>query len=346
MCPKLLKTVWFGSFVLDGDTVVDKVLFPADPESIAERLLAISKDQPLAEEQQLIKEHRPENTSEPRLVDLGLALYSSDFSPNPAENGFPPDMLAKASRKLATMKTKEAVTPDLYLIQALGTYDTLLEIKNLLGERLRNYYALHWPELIDLVPESRYTHLISEYGDKDGIASANEPDLPGDDLASDAPEGDVQALKDLAELIEEMGRRRDGLESHISAQMRSVCPNLAAVTGPLVGARLISLAGSLERLARLPSSTVQILGAEKAMFRSKKENAKQPKHGVIFVHPFIRTAPHWRRGKIARALAGKASIAAKVDFNKGEFVGDSLKADLERKVESINQRYPSQPRKS
>ncbi len=108
--------------------------------------------------------------------------------------------------------------------------------------------------------------------------------------------------------------------------------------GSLIAARLISLAGSLEKLAKMPSSTVQVLGAEKALFRSLHENAKPPKHGVIFQYPEIRGSPRSLRGKIARALAGKLAIAAKVDAMSGKYVGDRLKGEVEEKIENIKSR--------
>jgi nucleolar protein 56 len=343
MCPKLLKTVWFGCFVLDGEDIVDKVLFEPDPKSIAKRLAAISNDQILDEEKTLIERHTPQYTSEERLKHFGLSVEQTSWTPNPSDFGFGSDLLAKASRFAGTLKTKESTTPDMYIIQALESFDTLLEVKNLILERLRNYYSLHWPELVDRLPESRFVKLISKHGDMDSIKSSGESDLPPQDLASSISEGDVATLKELAGLLEVLNGHIESLEAHIGRGMEETAPNLVAVAGPLVGARLISLAGNLEKLSRLPSSTVQILGAEKAMFRSKKEHTKKPKHGVIFIHPLIRTAPYWRRGNIARAMAGKASIAAKVDFHKGEFIGETLRSELEKKVRSINERYPKAP---
>ncbi|MCL1978773.1 MAG: ribosomal biogenesis protein, partial [Methanomassiliicoccaceae archaeon] len=105
------------------------------------------------------------------------------------------------------------------------------------------------------------------------------------------------------------------------------------------------LAGGLGRLSTLPSSTVQLLGAEKAMFRHLRSGKRPPKHGVIYQHPDVHRSPYWQRGKIARALAGKVLIAAKIDANKGEFRGDALKEDFETRVEDIRKRYPEAPKK-
>ena len=92
--------------------------------------------------------------------------------------------------------------------------------------------------------------------------------------------------------------------------------------------------------SKVPSSTIQLLGAEKALFKHIKEHARPPKHGVIFGHPLIHRAPAWQRGKIARAFAAKISIAVKMDRYGHEFVGPKLEADLNRRVEDIRKRYP------
>ena len=107
--------------------------------------------------------------------------------------------------------------------------------------------------------------------------------------------------------------------------MEKNCPNIAEVATPLLGAELIAEAGSLRRLSRVPGSTVQIFGAEKALFRHMKTGAKMPKHGIIIHHPLLAQSPYKLHGKVARALADKISIASKVDYFKGEFVGDKLK---------------------
>jgi nucleolar protein 56 len=88
---------------------------------------------------------------------------------------------------------------------------------------------------------------------------------------------------------------------------------------------------------------MQVLGAEKALFRSLKTKARPPKHGIIFQHPLIHDAKRWQRGKIARALAGKLSIAARVDAFNGNYAGDEIKADLEKRVEEIKERYDKAP---
>ena len=113
--------------------------------------------------------------------------------------------------------------------------------------------------------------------------------------------------------------------------MDNFCPNIKAVCDVIVAAKLIEHAGSLKRLSMLPASTVQILGAEKALFRHMKTGSKPPRHGVIVNHLLIAKAPDRMHGKIARTLADKISIAAKVDYFQGKFIGDILRKEIEDK---------------
>lgn len=133
------------------------------------------------------------------------------------------------------------------------------------------------------------------------------------------------------------------MEKYIDDTMEEIAPNTKILAGSLLGARLISIAGSLMNLAKRPASTIQVLGAEKALFRSLKTGARPPKHGLIFQHNILHDAKRWQRGKIARALAGKIAIAVRIDAFGGKFVGDSLKKDLEERITEIKKKYKDPP---
>jgi nucleolar protein 56 len=125
--------------------------------------------------------------------------------------------------------------------------------------------------------------------------------------------------------------------------MEEVAPNIKAIVGSLLGARLIALTGGLANLARMPASTIQVLGAEKALFRSLKTGTRPPKHGIIFQHTLIHEAKRWQRGKMARAIAGKLAIAARTDAYSSKYIGDGLKASLDRRITEIQQKYAEPP---
>jgi nucleolar protein 56 len=128
------------------------------------------------------------------------------------------------------------------------------------------------------------------------------------------------------------------LQDQIEIDMKTIAPNTSKIIGPLIGARLIALAGGMQRMAMLPASTVQILGAEKALFRFKKEGGRPPKHGVIFQHPLINRAQKTERGKIARLLANKISTAMKADVFTKRDIADELQQDIDIRLQEIRKK--------
>lgn len=140
--------------------------------------------------------------------------------------------------------------------------------------------------------------------------------------------------KTLAVINDEIQRLQDQIE----IDMKTIAPNTSKIIGPLVGARLIALAGGMQRMAMLPASTVQILGAEKALFRFKKEGGRPPKHGVIFQHPLINRAQKTERGRIARLLANKISTAMKADVFTKRDIADELQQDIDIRLQEIRKK--------
>ena len=140
---------------------------------------------------------------------------------------------------------------------------------------------------------------------------------------------DMDVIKGLAENMLSLYAYRQKLEEHISQTTSEIAPNLAQVAGPVLAAKLIEKAGSLKKLAMLTSSTVQILGAEKALYRSKKTHARPPKHGLIFQHPYVHSKKRKERGKAARTLSAKLSIAARADVFSGNPIGAELRRQLD-----------------
>ena len=146
------------------------------------------------------------------------------------------------------------------------------------------------------------------------------------------PKDKIQPLQNT---ISTVNNEMKTLEKQIEQDMQQIAPNITEMVGPLIGARLISLAGGMERLATMPSSTIQLLGAEKALFRFKKEGGKPPKHGVIFQHSQINRNPKEIRGKIARTLATKIAIAAKADAFTKRDISKNLKEKLDKRIKEI-----------
>ena len=152
----------------------------------------------------------------------------------------------------------------------------------------------------------------------------------------DEDEGD-RALRSLAEQTAALADEADSIRAYIEQTAPAVAPNLSMLAGPVLAARLISLAGGLEALAKKPSGTVQVLGAEDALFAHLKGSAPSPKHGVIFTHEYVRGTRREDRGSAARAFAGKLSIAARIDHYSGDRRPD-LQVELDERIERIQAR--------
>jgi nucleolar protein 56 len=264
----------------------------------------------------------------------------------------------KVSMELAKMKVRKAVEKrDLLVVQAIQTIDDLDKTLNLFMSRIREWYGLHFPELDRLIDKHEtYARLVVNFGRRDDFTAENleKEELPKAkakqiaqistaSMGADLSERDMDQIQAMCKNTLELYDARQSLEKYVDSVMDEVAPNIRALVGSLLGARLIALAGGLTNLAKLPASTVQVLGAEKALFRSLRTGARPPKHGIILQHSFIHEAKRWQRGKVARALAGKLTIAARVDAFSGKYVGDELKVDLEKRVEEIKEKYEKPP---
>jgi nucleolar protein 56 len=139
---------------------------------------------------------------------------------------------------------------------------------------------------------------------------------------------DMIGVRELANLITKLEKYRENHSNYIIKITEEFAPNISTLAGPLLTAKLIENAGSLKRIAMLPSSTIQVLGAGKAMFRAIKTGAKPPKHGLLFQHPYVHGAGRKERGKRARELAGKIAIASRADYFTRNFIADQLKEQL------------------
>lgn len=261
--------------------------------------------------------------------------------------------------QLTRIKIKEAGEKrDKMIVQAVFSLDDIDNSLNLFSTRVREWYSLHFPELDKIVSSHpAFVQIVSELGLRSNFTVekleklSRVPSETAEKIVSEAnksmgaeiSESDIEILKEFAAETLRLFELRKETERYISEMMKEVAPNVNGIIGPLLGARLISLAGGINELARLPSSITQILGAEKALFRSKKTGAPPPKHGVIFRHTEINTAPWWQRGKIARVYAGKLAIAARIDAFSGEYVAEELKEDIARRIAQIKAKYPKPP---
>ena len=232
--------------------------------------------------------------------------------------------------QLTKSGVKNSVTEDTLIIQSIKLIEELDKVINLLVKRLREWYGLYNPEFsIATESHERFVEETLE-NEKAELLKKIQVKLE-DSIGADFEQDDLEPIRSFTNQIHNLYQLRKAQIDYISILMDELCPNTKAVCGVLVGAKLIEHAGSLKRLSEMPASTIQILGAEKALFRHMKTGAKPPRHGVIVHHPLIAKAPDRMHGRIARALADKMSIASKVDYFQGNFIGDKLKNGLEEK---------------
>jgi len=255
---------------------------------------------------------------------------------------------------LSSSRVKEASERlDLHIIQSINALDELDKIINTIGARMREWYGLHFPELDNLVQSLvAYAEIVSRAGLRENITSeilqnAGMQDKKVEIIldgtrrsrGGDMTPENLAIVKRLADQVIAQSDLRRVLADHIEVAMETVAPNVKELLTASVGARIIAKAGSLSRLATLPASTIQVLGAEKALFRALKTGARPPKHGLLFQHPLIHSAPKWQRGKIARAIASKVAIAARIDYYRHEGKDSMIQERLNTRITEIREKY-------
>jgi nucleolar protein 56 len=326
------------------------------PENeIINRLVEIDNKQIVKEELEIIEEVS-ENFDEIIIEsNKRLSDYDNDKitikTPNQAgeylrsnydEFGLDGEELSNIYQNFAIYKIKkESASEDKHLIQAVNSIDEIDESISKLIERIREWYALYFPEMDVIKNNETYIKLISQNKTKEEILKAKPEAFPQDiiDLEEDINPLDLDIMNNYANSIYELQQSRRKIEEYIDSKMEAIAPNLRLLVGSTLGAKLISHAGGIKRLAMYPSSTVQIMGAEKALFRHLKSGDRPPKYGLIYQHPQVRGAKWWNRGKIARMLAGKISLAVRRDvFTKT--IDENIAEDFKEKVEEIEKNNP------
>ena len=296
-------------------------------------------------ESQMMSEHDIEDiqfTKPKILINANLATDENDAM----------QKLRDFAIQLSSSKiTEVSGSPDLHVIQSINTLDDTDKIINGISSRLREWYGLHFPELDNIIDSvNGYAQIVlagkRENMSDDVFVNAGFPDskiqmlsvVKGKSRGGDITEENLLMVQALAKNILELFDMRKNLEAQIDAQMEEIAPNITAVLGTTVGARILAKAGSLVKLSKMPASTIQVLGAEKALFRALKTGSNPPKHGLLFQHAVVHAAPRWQRGKIARAIAAKAAIAARVDVH-GAGLNETLLEKLNIRVKEIEEKY-------
>lgn len=340
-------TTIFGVFAFDEKgRVIDKIYFDRNPELVSKKI-AISKRDILPEERELVDRLRnsgfdvvfvnekvgypndPSKEDELKSRIKKILIEEKKFSNMAEISRFSADVAsAMAKIKITEVKKDRIIS---HVVQAIEEVEKVI---NTLVERIREIYSLYFPEMEKKIKDhEKFIKILSENPERTSISGfENEAK---NTIGMNFSSYDLQIIQEFSQNVKSLMQLKKKLEKYLEDLMEEVAPNLKEIAGTKLGAKLIKAAGGLEKLAKLPSSTIQMLGAEKALFRFLRGRGKPPKHGYIFVHPYIQSAPKKLRGRIARALAAKIMVAARIDYFSGEYKADEIKEELERRIKDI-----------
>ncbi|MBI3413322.1 MAG: hypothetical protein HY051_04540 [Candidatus Aenigmarchaeota archaeon] len=347
-----------GIFAFDENgKLADKELFKKDAKQISAKLNAV-KNSFLDEEVVLLRRLAKGGFKEfysacPKTGEFYLKKDPENTGENNAKSVFreiairekwtgSQSELNKILSAVGTESSKSElrnVNKDKVGMRVVGMIDELNKNINTLSEHLREWYGLYFPEINGLIKDNeKFADFVAEKT----LRGSFERDGRKFDIETagmEFDEKDLETVKQTGKMLKGMYAERRGLESYLEILGRQIMPNTSAVAGPLLAFRLVSLAGGLDKLSKLPSSTIQLLGAEKALFRFLKKQGKAPKHGIIFYHPAVISAPIPTRGKIARIVASKATLAARIDFYSGRDMSDQMKEELDKLVKNALEHF-------
>ncbi|WMV47860.1 hypothetical protein MTR67_041245 [Solanum verrucosum] len=277
-----------------------------------------------------------------QLTELISGLASQDLAP----------MSLGLSHSLSRYKLKFSPDKvDTMIVQAISLLDDLDKELNTYAMRVREWYGWHFPELAKIVQDNiLYAKAVKLMGDRTNAAKLDFSDILPEEVEAALKEAsmismgtevsdlDLENIKDLCTQVLSFSEYRAQLYDYLKSRMNTIAPNLTALVGELVGARLIAHGGSLMNLAKQPGSTVQILGAEKALFRALKTKHATPKYGLIYHASLIGQAAPKHKGKISRSLAAKTALAIRYDAladSQDNTMGLENRAKLEARLRAL-----------
>ncbi|MHC1604992.1 MAG: NOP5/NOP56 family protein [Candidatus Methanofastidiosia archaeon] len=356
----VVTTLTGFALVEEDDTLYGLMPFPRNPEKVSEILFSLRRGDLPAVTGSLPKE-KIKAVDVPGLASALSAKLIGIEERNQIRKKINEEILKKSgtnkrefamfARDVALYLTEKEIrisvsSKDLFASQAINTIDEIDQTINLFSERLKEWYGLHFPELEKLYNDNNaYCLKILEKGLRENFDNPDIKKTAATSIGALISERDINAIQALASNISSLYNTKQSLVEYVENGISQVAPNLTALLGPLLAARLIALVGGLKNLSTKPASTIQMLGAEKALFRHLKSSAKPPKHGIIFQHPAVHNAPYWQRGKIARSLAAELAIASRLDYLSGKYMGEELLDKFEKRIAEVKKKYPKPPKK-
>jgi len=338
-----------GVVVIVQEVIICFELFPKNPEEIAEKL-KISENEIIEEERKVqlelkrkgfevvfsrekkgVEKFEVGNKGE-KFIKENLRKLALEYNFVKTQDEFN-QLLTKINIELTKVKIKKSIEKDSFVIQTIKIIEDMNKMINVLTERLREFYSLHFPELDKKIEDhEKYAKIIEKYGSREKIEDPELKQLAKKSMGVEFGEEEIKAVRAIATQILSLYKLKESLTKQLEKTLKEIAPNLTELAGAILSAKLIAKAGSLEKLAKMPSSSIQLLGAEKSLFRFLRGKGKSPRFGLLFNHPLVFKAPEKLKGKVARIVASKLSIAAKLDFYSREYRGEKLKKELEEKV--------------
>ncbi|MBT3285430.1 hypothetical protein HN807_07470 [Candidatus Bathyarchaeota archaeon] len=361
----LVETI-IGAFAVNDENVVKaQQNYPADPKAIAKIIERVREGNAdvLKELFSNIGEDEKIVSSNQKLVDslkdtmdiehgeyIELANRFKETVPDLAVDNKAVSSVGKyyllnheVSKNVTRSDLHEALSDrEVWLIPAVQLLSELDTVLNSLSGRMREWYGVHFPEMGRRVRDhGDYARIITTLGDRSNISTDGLMKLTlkkkdavkieaaaSESMGANFDEYDISTIQSFTDSTLSMYKFREELVEYISTVTQEIAPNVSRMAGPILAAKLIDKAGGMRRLAMVPASTIQVMGAEKALFRSKKTNARPPKHGLLYQHPYVHAVPSEIRGRRARSLAAKIAIAARADVFSGNYIAEELAAQL------------------
>lgn len=323
-----------GLFVFnESDKLIKVKLFEKNPVEIARKIDLLEKGEEIAELTELKKEFSdlivgPNQASEYLRKNLREMIIKSGFVNDDLELN---QILSSFSIAKAKLSISSIERRDKLIVQTVSALSDMEKISNSMIERLREWYGLHYPEL-EIKDHEKFAEKVAENGLRENFDDFEES------MGMKLNEEDIRVLKDYALRTKEIYELKKSIEKYLEKIVPEEIPNISALLGSVLAARILSLAGSLERLAKMPSSTIQLLGSEKRLFKflkSKERDKRPPRFGLLYLHPDISTNKRELQGKIARVLSSKLTLAARADYYSKNDISKELVEDYKRKVEEI-----------
>ncbi len=323
-----------GLFVFDDkNNLVKYKIFSKNPKEIAEKLEKVDSNQDFSELTEIKKDLGQIVTKEPNQAteylreNLREIIFKHNFVNNDSDLN---KLMTEVQIERAKMKISKLERRDKLIIQSVSALNDLEKILNIMSERLREWYGLHYPEL-NINDHEKFAKIIAETGHREKYENFKRS------MGMEFKGEDLETVQLYARNLKGLYEMKKSLEKYLERTVPEELPNLNAMLGSILAARLLATAGSLEKMAKMPSSTIQLMGAEKALFRFLKERkeGKPPRFGILYLHPDISTARRELQGKIARLLASKLTLAARADFYTKQNISKELLENYRKKLEEI-----------